>query len=236
MKIHIARAGESLWQLAQKYNVPIERLREANPTLQGGIELNAGDKIRIPTGKVPLIASRQNRHPAPAQEPKTVMEQQPDREADQTFSSLPYPPQLPELPEIEGYHWDSSSSSSWEAAYYEETPYPMSYPPPMPPYPAFIHGYWPVYPPSIPAFYASAYDPYMAMPAPIDPAAYPMIQGGWQEEQGVDQEYTTYTPYPVPSTPQHPPTEDWTPPGYWQPPQMPQTELARLKESSSTLA
>ncbi|MFC7440860.1 LysM peptidoglycan-binding domain-containing protein [Laceyella putida] len=238
MKIHIARAGESLWQLAQKYNIPVERLREANPALEGAVELKAGDKIRIPTGKVPLIATQQDKKPdTPAfsdlQEQKTVAKPEPE-EGQKPFSTLPTPPQMPEMPDYEVFDWDSSSP--WEPSFYEEASYPVHYPPPMPPFPGFVHGFWPAFPPGHPTAYPSAYDPYVPVPAPIHPAAYPMIQGGLGEGVGNHQGYAAYAPYPEASATSYYSAEGWNPPGYWQQPQVAQMEPARFKESSSTIA
>lgn len=58
MKIHIVRQGETLWELAKAYNVPVGRLLEANPKLTESKKLQWGSKIRIPTGKVPVIQAQ----------------------------------------------------------------------------------------------------------------------------------------------------------------------------------
>src|SRR6185437_3631522 len=60
MKIHIARAGETLWDIAQKYNIPLERLQELNSNLGEADELKRGEKVRVPTGKIPLAVSKQD--------------------------------------------------------------------------------------------------------------------------------------------------------------------------------
>lgn len=54
MKIHIVRPGEQLWDLVQKYNVPLERVLEANPNIMEPEQLEVGSKVRIPTGRVPV--------------------------------------------------------------------------------------------------------------------------------------------------------------------------------------
>ena len=54
MKIHIVQEGETLWDLAQKYNVPKERIIEQNPSVTGDT-LKVGSKIKIPVGRIPLV-------------------------------------------------------------------------------------------------------------------------------------------------------------------------------------
>lgn len=54
MKIHIVRPGEQLWDLVQKYNVPLERVLEANPNIMEPEQLEVGSKVRIPSGRVPV--------------------------------------------------------------------------------------------------------------------------------------------------------------------------------------
>jgi LysM repeat protein len=68
MKIHIVRPGEVFEQLVQKYNVPFERLLEANPNLNKEASLEAGTKIRIPTGKVPLFVPKEQKEEALVEE------------------------------------------------------------------------------------------------------------------------------------------------------------------------
>ncbi|WP_028775565.1 LysM peptidoglycan-binding domain-containing protein [Shimazuella kribbensis] len=68
MKIHIVRPGEVFEQLVQKYNVPFERLLEANPNLNEEVLLEAGTKIRIPTGKVPLFVPKEQKEEALVEE------------------------------------------------------------------------------------------------------------------------------------------------------------------------
>jgi LysM repeat protein len=64
MKIHIVRPGEIFEELVQKYNVPFERLLEANPNLNEETTLEPGSKIRIPTGKVPLSVPKTEKEEA----------------------------------------------------------------------------------------------------------------------------------------------------------------------------
>lgn len=56
MKIHVVRQGDTLLDLTQKYNVPLERILQANPEMneESSESLSIGSKVRIPTGKISL--------------------------------------------------------------------------------------------------------------------------------------------------------------------------------------
>ncbi|WP_158633990.1 muramidase family protein [Radiobacillus deserti] len=54
MKIHIVREGETLWKIAQKYNVDFEKLKEMNSHLADPDQIMPGMKIRIPTQAQPV--------------------------------------------------------------------------------------------------------------------------------------------------------------------------------------
>lgn len=54
MKIHIVKQGDSLYEIAKRYNVPLEKLIEANPQIANPEVLNIGDKVKIPTNAVPV--------------------------------------------------------------------------------------------------------------------------------------------------------------------------------------
>lgn len=54
MKIHIIRPGDTISKIVQKYNIPLERLREANPHITNLDKLEVGEKVCIPTGKIPV--------------------------------------------------------------------------------------------------------------------------------------------------------------------------------------
>ncbi|MBD1371750.1 LysM peptidoglycan-binding domain-containing protein [Hazenella sp. IB182357] len=57
MKIHIARSGDTISEVALKYKMPVERLLEANPHIEDHDQLESGTKIRVPTGKVSIAPS-----------------------------------------------------------------------------------------------------------------------------------------------------------------------------------
>ncbi|WP_110931767.1 LysM peptidoglycan-binding domain-containing protein [Paenibacillus bouchesdurhonensis] len=54
MKIHIVKKGDTLFDLSKKYNVPLQKLIEANPQISNPDELSIGMKVKIPTTAVPV--------------------------------------------------------------------------------------------------------------------------------------------------------------------------------------
>lgn len=54
MKIHIVQEGDTLWQIADKYDVNFEALKEKNTQLSDPDHLKVGMKIKVPTGGVPV--------------------------------------------------------------------------------------------------------------------------------------------------------------------------------------
>ncbi len=54
MKIHIVQQGDTLWNLAKKYGVDFEQLKEVNNHLSNPDVIMPGMKIKIPTAGVPV--------------------------------------------------------------------------------------------------------------------------------------------------------------------------------------
>ncbi|TKH46574.1 peptidoglycan-binding protein LysM [Paenibacillus terrae] len=54
MKIHIVKKGDTLYLLAQKYNVSLEKVIAANPQLADPNQLSIGEKIKIPADPVAM--------------------------------------------------------------------------------------------------------------------------------------------------------------------------------------
>ncbi|RRJ61535.1 LysM peptidoglycan-binding domain-containing protein [Paenibacillus oralis] len=54
MKIHIVKKGDTLFELSKKYNVPLQKLIDANPQITNPDVLNVGDKVKIPAEAVPI--------------------------------------------------------------------------------------------------------------------------------------------------------------------------------------
>lgn len=147
MKIHIVRQGEVFEELVQKYNVPFERLLEANPNLNEA-SLEPGSKVRIPTGKVPLSLPKSEKEEALVDELTPIfLEPVPlegnelswelDEEWDdiedefdeEDFSSVaaPFAPVFPTQPGFQPYF----STSSFDPLPF--LPYPVYQPPVYPP-------------------------------------------------------------------------------------------------------
>ena len=62
MKIHIVQKGDTLWNLAQKYNVNFEELKAANDHLSNPDMIMPGMKIKIPTGSVQVKKEAPKHH------------------------------------------------------------------------------------------------------------------------------------------------------------------------------
>lgn len=54
MKIHIVKQGDTLFELSKKYDVPLQKIIEANPQISNPDELSIGMKVKIPTSAVPV--------------------------------------------------------------------------------------------------------------------------------------------------------------------------------------
>ncbi|WP_372008261.1 LysM peptidoglycan-binding domain-containing protein [Paenibacillus chitinolyticus] len=48
MKIHMVKKGDSLYKIAQKYNVDLDKVIEANPHIANPDQINVGEKVKIP--------------------------------------------------------------------------------------------------------------------------------------------------------------------------------------------
>ncbi|WP_058302193.1 LysM peptidoglycan-binding domain-containing protein [Gorillibacterium timonense] len=62
MKIHVVKAGDTLFELAKKYNVNLDKLIAANPGLADPDKLEIGMKIKIPSGSVPVTPEGMHAH------------------------------------------------------------------------------------------------------------------------------------------------------------------------------
>ena len=63
MKIHIVQPGETIESVAERYGISVEKLLEAND-LSESDSLEAGMKVRIPTGRVPVAQQTPAAEPA----------------------------------------------------------------------------------------------------------------------------------------------------------------------------
>lgn len=118
MKIHIVRSGDTLCELAKKYNIPVERITEANPNIEADQSLENVSKIFIPTGKVTLMKGEEEKKVEEINKPENDYFKQDDEQTipdespayslesstkRETFSSSPFYPMQPE-PYMMGEH------------------------------------------------------------------------------------------------------------------------------------
>lgn len=152
MRIHIVRPGDTLWKLSRHYNVPLQTLIDANPQIKDPNKLEAGMKIRIPTGGVPV---------KPPEKPKKPRFDSPEYERSS---------EMHQSPESLSESHDSESSSS---SYRGESGWSPSYSSHMPPgaYAPYAPMYWepPMYGwhyPAMPDWMMGMYAPY-GVPSPM---------------------------------------------------------------------
>jgi len=65
VKIHMVKKGDTLYFIAQKYNVPLEELIKANPEIANPDEIEVGMKVKIPVSSHPSHPTHPS-HPAHA--------------------------------------------------------------------------------------------------------------------------------------------------------------------------
>ncbi|QKG84123.1 LysM peptidoglycan-binding domain-containing protein [Kroppenstedtia pulmonis] len=99
MKLHVVQSGDTLWKIAQRYRVSLQKLVDANPHIDGSDQLEAGVRVKIPTGKVPVSATpRESKKPEPQENAEQDMEANVTKEVEQEDSPL-----LPPMPEAPNY-------------------------------------------------------------------------------------------------------------------------------------
>ncbi|MBA4600823.1 LysM peptidoglycan-binding domain-containing protein [Thermoactinomyces mirandus] len=113
MKIHIVRSGETLSDIAQKYNITLERLQELNPDLSKSEMLNAGEKVRVPTGKIALAVEKREESTDPDEEVRYKEYEGYPKENEKNSDAEPLSNQLPKPPSIEELtNWSEMMDSS----------------------------------------------------------------------------------------------------------------------------
>ncbi len=98
MKIHIVKKGDNLWIIAQKYNVDMQYIIEANPQIKNPDKLEIGKKIIIPQGH---MSKEKIKYPVP-QKPypkKEPIESPESPEPPKAPPKRPVPMESPESPE-----------------------------------------------------------------------------------------------------------------------------------------
>lgn len=152
MKIHIVRTGDSLDVLADKYQLSVDQIIEANPNIKKDQPLEQGSKIFIPSGKIPLTREE-------VKTDQSVESHHPDDESNQQQKSSSAI-EREELSESPYYSMPPGAYVS------EHIPSP-SYMPPLPPMPSAYCPYSYPSPPVNPYFhmgYLSAFPYYPYAP------------------------------------------------------------------------
>ncbi|WP_233568201.1 LysM peptidoglycan-binding domain-containing protein [Cohnella faecalis] len=55
MKIHMVKKGDTLYLIAQKYNVSLEDVLKANPEIENPDVIDVGMKVKIPGPPTPAL-------------------------------------------------------------------------------------------------------------------------------------------------------------------------------------
>lgn len=191
MKIHIVREGDTMWDLVQKYNTPLERILEANPQIEDADQLKAGIKVRIPTGRIPVLNQKKDEL-EPVKETKSekeipYLEGESNQYLVRESSSLEAPfydqhhpaywydpvPVMTDLPYLmnESSYMDSSIYEGSESSY-SSLPKPPKYP-----YddPYSEYGSYPYPYPMMGGLVQGMVPPPMAYPPPPMPCMPPMV-------------------------------------------------------------
>lgn len=93
MKIHIAQKGETLWNIAKKYNVSFEELKNNNTQLSSPEAMYPGMKIKVPVAKVAIpkkteVASVENQENQQGNEQEMLYRNAETSVPQNVFSSL----------------------------------------------------------------------------------------------------------------------------------------------------
>ncbi|SPU21566.1 spore coat assembly protein SafA [Niallia circulans] len=123
MRIHIVQKGDTLWKLAQKYEVDYEHLKEANPNLTNPEMLMPGMKVKVPAGSV-AVRKEQKKTTPKAKE----VDKKPQKAKEQSVK----PPKKPELKESEK---TQAANVAPAPPYYTQTQQGVAKPPEYPPLP-----------------------------------------------------------------------------------------------------
>ncbi|KIL46122.1 SafA/ExsA family spore coat assembly protein [Jeotgalibacillus campisalis] len=135
MKIHVVQKGDTLWNIAKKYNVSFEELKAANTQLSNPDMIMPGMKIKVPSNskakkevvvKETVVKESVVEHPYMDQKPKMQYQPMP----------MPIPQQKPIMmqPEIDIHQTYNLQLHQSQPHYKQQQPMPM--PMPMPHIPA----------------------------------------------------------------------------------------------------
>lgn len=102
MKIHIVQKGDTLWEIAKKYGVNFEELKQVNPQLASPDMIMPGMKIKVPSStkqvkKEAPIKEKQKEMPKPTA-PKHPIVKEDEKEKQQIIQPEKPLPQMPVYP------------------------------------------------------------------------------------------------------------------------------------------
>ncbi|MBX0308153.1 SafA/ExsA family spore coat assembly protein [Shouchella clausii] len=123
MRIHIVQKGDTLWKLAEKYEVDYEHLKEANPNLTNPEMLMPGMKVKVPAGSVAVRKEQKKTTP----KAKEV-----DKKQQKAKEQSVKPPKKPELKASEK---TQAANVAPAPPYYGQTQQGVAKPPEYPPLP-----------------------------------------------------------------------------------------------------
>src|SRR5690625_3825889 len=107
LKIHIVKKGDTIWDIAKKYGVDFEEVKELNPQISSPDMIMPGMKIKIPSTTKPV--KKETAYPKEKQQPikeqsispkPTQMIQEDDKKKPKEVKiEKPIHSEIPELPE-----------------------------------------------------------------------------------------------------------------------------------------
>ncbi|WP_275899614.1 SafA/ExsA family spore coat assembly protein [Bacillus piscicola] len=93
MQIHIVQKGDTLWKLAQQYNVGFEELKKANTHLADPDKIMPGMKIKVPAKGVPVKKEAKKEMPVPKVPKEQKEEHHP--KVPPMYQPVPHMPKVP---------------------------------------------------------------------------------------------------------------------------------------------
>lgn len=209
MKIHIVKKGDTLWKIAQRYNLDFEKLKEFNTQLENPDKISQGMKIKIPTNSVPISSQfPQGTQLQNVSEKKIAPEptfQLPPEELAPTPIPEPAPAPAPFM-QAPIQEFPPAPEPFMQAPFQEFPPAPVPAPTPTPqasPYMPMM-PMMPIMPPMMPQFAPFPFCPPMkphhdhCSPPPQHFPGYPMEPGEMDFNPFQQNPHMMYSPFPYP--------------------------------------
>lgn len=110
MKIHIVQKGDTLWEIAKKYKVDFEELKQINSHLSSPDMIMPGMKIKIPSSTKPVKKEGQVKEKKTVKEkqaykdtspmPKPVIKEDDQQKPKEVKAEMPKMPEMPTMPKM----------------------------------------------------------------------------------------------------------------------------------------